>query len=55
MSVPKQAPQRPRPKESKCEKSSAGQHRFMGFPHTTAKCIFCGKTRKEAENGKDTI
>lgn len=50
MTTPKQLPQRPQPKPRICVTSSTGQHQFSGYPRDAARCLFCGKTRKEAED-----
>lgn len=49
MTVPKQEPRKRPRKPKECAKSIYGQHRFAGFPHSTARCIFCNMTREEAD------
>lgn len=55
MTTPKQLPQRPQPKPGACKNSFTGQHQFSGYPRDAARCLFCGKTRKETASGDTTI
>lgn len=49
MTIPKQEPRKRQRKPRKCQKSSSGEHRFMGYPHSAQRCIFCNLTREEAD------